>query len=337
MKIFFYSTVFAPSVGGIETLVELLCRAFVAMGHDVVLATKTPGDGTYPFEVRRQPSFFELTRLTLWCDVHVQASVSLKVAWLRLLALGKTLYQHNGPYHRDDGSKRIVDRLKTAIAHNTPGIANSTYTALRTGAAHVILNAYDDSTFDNAPAWEAKDRDLAFLGRLVSQKGCDILIEALGRLAECGLRPRLTVIGAGPDRQALEWQVEQAGLSAQVSFLGELKGGVLAKELGRHRVLVVPSRYEEPFGIVALEGLASGCLPIVSERGGLVDAIGGHGFTFANGDARALADCIARVLRDPDHARKRLEGVERHLTHCRARAVAERYVKVFVGLLEKAN
>lgn len=329
MKIFFYSTFFAPSVGGIERMAELLCNEFTTLGHEVVLATETPGDGTFPFSVERQPSASDMMRLARWCDVHIQANVSLKAAWVRLLASRKTFYRHGNVYQRDDGSKRMVDHLKTAVAKATPGVANSTYTAARTGAEHVIFNAYDDATFGPAPAWESKDRDLVFLGRLVSQKGCDTLIDALGRLAAREHRPGLTVIGDGPDREALARQADEAGVADQVTFRGKLKGHALAAELARHRVMVVPSRYEEPFGIVALEGLASGCIPVVSERGGLTDAIGGHGFTFPNGDAAALADRLEGILSDIEAARHRLDGVDAHLSQCRARAVAENYIAVF--------
>lgn len=329
MKIFFYSTVFSPSVGGIESLAETLCRQFVALGHDVKVATETPGEAEMPFGVMRQPGQMRMRELLAWCDVHLQANVSLRAAWVWLAAPGKIYYQHNNVYQRDDGSKRPVDWLKTAIARFTPGIANSAYTAARTGAQHVILNAYDDSTFGPMPRWADKDRSLVFLGRLVSQKGCDTLIEALSSLAECGKRPDLTVIGDGPDRAALERQAEQGGVAKQVRFLGRMTGQALAAELCRYRVMVVPSRYEEPFGIVALEGLASGCVLIVSERGGLVDAIGEHGMTFPNGDADALADRLKQVLGNMEAARLRLSGIETHLARCSARAVAERYIEVF--------
>lgn len=329
MKIFFYSTTFAPSVGGIEVLVETLCRQFIALGHEVRVATETPGRADVPFPVHRQPPRGRFVELVSWCDIHVQANVALKAAWIWPLAPHKILYQHNNVYQRDDGTKRPLDQIKTALARVTPGIANSSYTAERTGARHVILNAYDDATFGPPRDWGDKDRDLVFLGRLVSQKGCDLLLDALGRLAARGRRPALTIIGDGPDKTALEQQVASLGIDGQVVFLGKLTGQTLADELRRHRVMVVPSRYEEPFGIVALEGLASGCIPVVSERGGLTDAIGEHGFTFRNGDAGALADRLEAVLEDTEGARARLNGVEAHLEQCRARTVAERYLEVF--------
>ena len=329
MKIFFYTTVFAPSVGGIEMIVETLCKQFVALGHEVVVATQTPGMADMPFTVTRQPGPGEMCRLLAWCDIHIQANISLKAAWVWAAAPRKTLYNHQGVYQRDDGTKRLFDRLKTWLACAMPGIANSAYTADRTGAEHIILNAYDDAIFHSESVRENRDRDLVFLGRLVSQKGCDNLIDALWRLSERGLRPGLTVIGTGPERETLIQQAKTAGVAEQVRFAGGIQGAPLAAELARHQVMVAPSRYEEPFGIVALEGLACGCLPVVSEQGGLPEAIGGHGFIFPNGNAEALADRLQEILGDMAHARLRLAGVENHLSRCRARAVAERYLAVF--------
>ena len=329
MKIFFYTTVFAPKVGGIETIVETLCKQFAALGHEVALATETPGMAEMPFAVSRRPGLGEMRRLLVWCDIHIQANISLKAAWVWAFAPRKTLYQHHNVYQRDDGTKRLLDWLKIRLARATPGIANSAYTAARTGAKHIILNAYDDATFHSEPACENRDRDLVFLGRLVSQKGCHTLIDALRRLSERGLRPGLTVIGAGPEREKLARQAKIAGVAEQVRFMGGIQGAPLATELARHQVMVTPSHYEEPFGIVVLEGLACGCLPLVSERGGLPEAIGSHGFTFPNGDAEALARRLREILGDMERARSRLAGVEDHLSRYRARVVTERYLAVF--------
>ena len=122
MKIFFYTTVFAPRVGGIEMIVETLCKQFVALGHEVALATETPGMAEMPFAVSRRPGPGEMRRLLAWCDIHIQANISLKAAWVWAFAPHKTLYN---VYQHDDGTKRLLDRLKTRLARATPSIANS--------------------------------------------------------------------------------------------------------------------------------------------------------------------------------------------------------------------
>jgi glycosyltransferase involved in cell wall biosynthesis len=265
----------------------------------------------------------------------MQANVSLKYGLARWIAPRVFVYCHHNVYQRDDGRLGLRDRLKRFVARHTPGIANSCYTARKLGCGHIVYNAYDDSTFRESVPWQARERDLVFLGRLVSQKGCTTLLGALGRLRLRGLSPSLTVIGDGPDRPMLEGLAARESIGGQVRFEGTLQGEALAAALNRHRVLVVPSRYEEPFGIAALEGLACGCLPVVSERGGLVDAIGPHGLTFPNGDAAALADVLAGVLTDPDTSRARLAGKETHLAAFAPRVVATRYVRVFEQLLAR--
>jgi glycogen synthase len=334
VRIFVFSTVFAPSVGGIERITELLCSEFTAMGHEVRLATLTPGrdEARLSYPVFRRPNVGQFLRLLRWSDVHLQANVSLKYALARL-GCRRFVYSHHNVYQRDDGTLSLRDRLKRLVARHTPGIANSRYTAARLGCAHVVFNAYDDATFRDTAAWPARERDLVFLGRLVSQKGCPTLLGALGRLRRGGLSPSLTVIGDGPDRAMIEALAAREGVADQVRFAGTLQGPDLAAALNRHRVLVVPSTCEETFGIVALEGLACGCLPVISVHGGIVDAIGPHGLTVANGDAAALAETLAAVLADPGAAEARLAGKEAHLAGFTARAVASRYVAVFEALL----
>jgi glycosyltransferase involved in cell wall biosynthesis len=336
MKIFFFTTMFAPSVGGIERMAEMLCDEFVAQGHAVQLATSTPGDcsaDAYPFPVHRCPSLWRFTALLRWCDVHLQANVSLKHAWPRLVAPGRFVYRHANAYQRDDGTVGPVDRVKRWVARRTPGIANSHYTSCKVGCPRVIGNAYDDALFRVQRPWGERPVPLAFLGRLVSQKGCDTLLHALGRLRERGRTPELTVIGDGPDRMMLQALARELGVTDQVQFVGQLSGRALADALNEHRIFVAPSRYEEPFGIVALEALACGCVPVVSERGGLVDAVGPHAMTFPNGDADALAAQLETLLAEGETACRRLDGADAYLAQFHVTEVARRYLDMFAAIV----
>jgi glycogen synthase len=331
VKIFFFSTVFHPSVGGVETVVETLCREFVRAGHEVRLATLTPGpsETDYPFEINRQPGLRRFLRLLRWADVHMQANVSLKYCWPLMIAPRRAIYGHHCFYQKDDGSFSMLARLKRLVARSSNGIANSHYTAARLKCHYTVLNPYNDEIFQTTVSWHERPGDLVFLGRLVSQKGCDVLFRALGLLAAEELRPRLTVIGDGPERVDLANLAHFFGIEDQVCFVGILKDEALAVELNRHRFIVVPSVIEEPFGVVALEGLACGCLPIVSENGGLVDAIGPHGLTVPNGDPVALAARLREALSAPEGAAALLEGSRQHLEQFRAENVAARYLEIF--------
>ena len=82
MKILLTSLLFAPSIGGIETVSMLLAREFAAAGHSVKVATMTPGDSgaSDGFEVLRKPSFAQLAQAARWCDVYFQNTISLPLA-----------------------------------------------------------------------------------------------------------------------------------------------------------------------------------------------------------------------------------------------------------------
>jgi glycosyltransferase involved in cell wall biosynthesis len=311
----------------------MLCDAFVRQGHEVRLATSTPAgdadDSARSYAVLRRPGIATFLAALRWADVHMQANISLKHAWPFVVAKRRCIYQHNNVYQRDDGTLAPTDHAKRWLALRVPGIANSRYTAGKLGCRRVVLNAYDDATFQTRTPWAARTGDLIFVGRLVSQKGCDTLVNALAHLQARRLCPRLTIVGDGPERGPLEALGAALGVAPQISFAGRLEGEALARELDAHRIFVAPSRYEEPFGIVALEALGCGCVPVVSERGGLVDAIGPHGLTFPNGDPAALADRLATLLEQGADAQASLDGVETHLAEFRADIVAERYVEVF--------
>src|SRR5690606_36216333 len=116
---------------------------------------------------------------------------------------------------------------------------------------------------------EPRTFDFVFVGRLVSQKGCEMLIDACAQLT---VPFTLNIIGNGVEAEKLMEKVLTLGLEKQIRFLGRMDGEPLAKMLNRHKVMIVPSMDVEGFGIVVLEGLACGCKLIVSNAGGLTEA-----------------------------------------------------------------
>ena len=145
--------------------------------------------------------------------------------------------------------------------------------------------------------------------------------------------PGLTVVGSGPEETAWRRLTDQLGLADQVRFVGPMRGRMLAEEMNRHRVLVVPSRWREPFGIVALEGMACGCMVVGSEGGGLGEAIGPAGLTYPNGDVTALAAAIERALADQDLLAHCRQAAALHLDRHRPTVVAAAYAAAFEAAL----
>ena len=92
--------------------------------------------------------------------------------------------------------------------------------------------------------------------------------------------------------------------------------------------MVVPSLWDEPFGIVALEGIACGCVVIGSEGGGLKDAIGSCGVTFPNGDVQALTQILLKLLKNPDQTSIYRANAPDHLLRHQKSAIAEAYLQI---------
>jgi glycogen(starch) synthase len=328
VRILFYSPVFLPSVGGLENHVNLLAESLTRLGQEVTVVTRTVKQATddYPFRVLRRPRPAALLAAVRSCDVFFQANVSLRGLWPLLLVRRPWAVSHHGRYCRTDGRVAWQDRLKRFLlrfAAVSISVSRAVAADLET-PSRVIPNAYGDDLFRILPGSE-RTRDLMFLGRLVSDKGADLLLAALGRLAKEGIRPGLTIVGDGPELPALRSQAGRLGLLAQVELAGTRTGEELVALLNQHRILVVPSRYHEPFGIAALEGIACGCVVVGSAGGGLPEAIGPCGVTFRNGDVGELAALLALLLREPERLQALRAGAAEHLAGHTSDRVGRRY------------
>ena len=328
MKILLASHRFFPEIGGIETMTDLLARQWSALGHQVIVVTTTAyaGRDDAPYRVVRQPNRRQLLRLTRWCEVFFHNNISLQTAWPLLLVRRPWVVAHRTWIARMDGTLGAQDKLKKWLSHFATNISISQAVADHLSAPSTVIgNPYRDELFFEMPA-VARDRDLVFLGRLVSDKGLNLLLDAMATLRARALAPSLTVIGDGPELENLQQQARE--LELDVDFVGAKKGDELRTLLNRHRILVVPSLWKEPFGIVALEGIACGCVAVGSAGGGLKDAIGPCGVTFPNGDANALAEALQPLLRDASALQPFRDAAPAHLAHHKAENVATAYLEV---------
>ncbi len=336
MKILIYSPLFYPSIGGVETVLYILAHEFVSLGHEVKLISETPAIDSkiFPFEVFRQANYRQILKLTQWCDVYFQGNISLKGIWPLAIARKPLMVTHQTWYRRLDGSLGWQDYLKLFVTRFATNISTSNAIAEHIPASSsVIANPYREDVFYKIPEI-IRDKELVFLGRLVSDKGADLLLEALANLKILGLTPRLTIAGSGPEESQLRQQVKKLDIVAQVDFVGVKVERELAELLNAHQILVVPSRWQEPFGIVALEGIACGCAVIGSEGGGLKDAIGPCGVTFPNGDVKALTQALFDLLTHPDMLSIYMAKSESHLSHHTKTAVAKAYLQIFERSLQ---
>ena len=143
------------------------------------------------------------------------------------------------------------------------------------------------------------ERLVLLVGRLVYEKGFQIALEALPGVIERLGGVRFLVAGSGTAEAELRAQASELGLSEHGTFLGWIGDDVLHSLYRIADLTVVPSIYE-PFGLVALEAMASGCPCIVADTGGLREVVPNEqvGLRFQSRDPDSLAEMMERVLSD---------------------------------------
>ena len=341
MRIAITSRLFFPLKGGVPVIVRLLANAWQQQGHEVRLLTRTPAGGAGEPQAAvptiRMPSTGDLLAAARWCDVVFQMEVSLGMIWPFVLLRRPCIISHQ-THFADRGPPALFRRMQAWIAACSHPVACSQVIRRSWGGHGIVIgNPYDDHVFYPPVEEPPRPHQLLFVGRLVRDKGLDVLLRALVILRSHGRQPHLRVVGDGFDgggSMLTEWHREAAslGLAEQVTFLGGKDSADIAAEMRQSQILIVPSTWQEPFGIVALEGLASGCRVVASSGGGLPDAGGPFATYFENGSAAGLADVLGSLLDAPlpdceDAAL--LDHLDRH----RASAVAARFVGHFQSAL----
>jgi glycogen(starch) synthase len=208
---------------------------------------------------------------------------------------------------------RRADRVITC-SHYMRGHVSDVF-GIRAERITVIPNGIDPTDLQpvaDLPRLRARfaapDEKLVLLvGRLVYEKGFHLALDAMPRLIERLGNVRFLVAGSGTAEEELKAQAARLGLMRHGSFVGWTGDDVLHSYYRIADLCVVPSLYE-PFGLVALEAMASGCPTIVADTGGLREVVPGGrrvGLRFRARDSRSLARMAEQLLAD-DALRDRL-------------------------------
>lgn len=336
MKILLFSYYFHPDIGGIESISKMLAGYFTNVGHEVHILTKTKSKGqvNFPFEVIRNPSFLIVLKELRWADIVFENNPCFSMSYPNFLMRKPSVISLQTWLETLQGEYDTRQKLKHRLLKNAKKVVACSQAISKSfNDAVVIPNPYNGKLFRVKKEIE-KTKDFIFLGRLVSDKGADMAIKALHQVLQ-DFDTNITIVGDGDEMPALKKLVQQLGLQYQVRFAGSLQGEELVDCLNEHRFLVAPSVWKEPFGIVALEGLACGCIPIVSDGGGLPEAAGGNGMVFKRGNVDELAACMMKALQTTHENILDNPGVKQHLHAHTIPVIAEKYLQLFQSVLEK--
>ena len=216
------------------------------------------------------------------------------------------------------------------------GVEEERVTVIPNGIDADDLQPHDEPELRRLRAeFAGPDQKLVLLsGRLVYEKRFQLALEAMPSLIEAVPGTRFLVAGSGTHEPELRKQAADLGLMEHGTFLGWIGDDVLHSLYRLADVCVVPSLYE-PFGLVALEAMASDCPCIVADTGGLREIVshGEVGLRFRARDSASLGEMVERVLTDPE-LRERLvaEGSE-HILRFDWADVAERTALIYAALM----
>lgn len=176
---------------------------------------------------------------------------------------------------------------------------------------------------------------LLCLGRLHVTKGFDVAMRAFGLLAPSS-PARLVVAGDGPARPELEQLATELGIRDRVTFTGWQPAERTAELVDAATIVLMPSRWQEPFGLVAAEAAQRGRPVVASRVGGLPEIIvdGATGHLVPPEDSAALAAAITSLLSRPEVVvRQGTAARARALEHFTMDACAAKYAHLYEELL----
>jgi glycogen synthase len=202
--------------------------------------------------------------------------------------------------------------------------------------SYVVPNGVEPRDFENVDPEQDVDPYVLGVGRLVPEKGFDVLIDAFAAEKLAGLN--LVVAGDGFERDHLRARASERGIESRVRFVGAVARARVAELFRGAHVFALPSR-GEPFGIALLEAMAAGVPAVATAAGGIPEFArnGVNALLVAPGDAKALATAIGRLAFEPD-LRDRLIAAGRATAeeHAWAR-IAARYEDIYRCVLSRGD
>ena len=353
---------------------DALAKQFLALGHQPVVFAPKPrklsirGE-SYPYEVVRHPRFFSTQYFISWYRWFLVQHYRrrpfdvLHCPGIYPPSFLASLVQHHLPVpivvtsHGGDVYEKnvrlqkptIVDRCVQGLRAASALVAISRFT--RDGFTRLCPEAADRivdipngvhlaAHAERAPT--PTDANLRFepgsyaifLGRLKHRKGVDVLLRALAILPDTD-RVQLVIVGDGEERAALEGLSQQLSLARRVRFLGTVTGPAKTFLLQNARFGVVPSRQWEAFGLVVLEGYASGLPMIATDMPGLADLIQPEktGLLVPPETPEALARAMGSLLADDAMVRTMSQSARDVVQQYDWSNVARRHLALYENLI----
>ena len=342
MKIIQWAFPFLPTQGGREVMIDNLSRELQILGHEVMVVTDTDGSEklSLPYQVLRLNALNPAESIQAIRDfapeiIHVHNFLDNSVVMLRSLNLDSKIILTLHNEHKSSPDRTAQARFDWARQSVSEIVAISDF---------VKLSIEQSGDFEGVPVsriWNGTEmviepkplgQDILFMGRIQPEKGLGFLLASMFLLVQKHPRARLQIVGDGPFRKTFENLARDLCLEKNVRFLGWQTGQNLERFITDARMIVVPSAWKEPFGLVAIEAMMNQRPVIVTDRGGLPELVeaGKNGFVVQPGDILELAARMSQLVEDSQLAAKMgAAGRTRALEDFTLNSTALSYLKVY--------
>ena len=187
------------------------------------------------------------------------------------------------------------------------------------------------------PVKAGTDLTVGYMGRLVPEKGLDVLLTAVSSLAKKGFRLRCLICGSGPCREPLESLAEDLGISDLIDWNEAVSREKVPDIMEKIDIFVLPSVsvewWEEQFGLVIPQAMAMGIPVVGSQSGAIPEVIGRDDTIFPEGDQKALAGILKTLILSEEKRRELSEyGIERVKANYTFERIAEQLSEIYESI-----
>jgi glycogen synthase len=331
----------------------------------------TASDADLPFRVVRRPNMVKLARLIWQADLVHVAGPALRPLILGRLFRKQIVVEHHGFHAVCPNGLLLHEPTRTACAgHFRAGdhsecwkcnagcgnlrslrlwaltffrrwscrlvaanIAPTRCVARLLQLPHTVVIPHGVAETHSLTLPSRSQPKFAFIGRLVSTKGVELLLYASRELQTKGFDFNVVIIGDGPERKRLE-ALSAALALKNVEFAGQVADRDVNLLIGHALAVVIPSLAGEVFGLVAAENMMRGHAVIVPDQGALAEIVDENGLKFAAGNASSLARCMEYLLRSPAAAHDLGRHAGRHaLAHFNTAQMLNRHFALYEQVL----
>jgi glycogen(starch) synthase len=368
VKILFWSGLFPPHIGGLEVFSLELLHGLQQRGHEVMVISSHSGRDLLEFGIYQDIPVY---RFDFQSALHSRKMTQISALLKRVRDLKRSFapdvihmndnsfslfFHHNtpypcptvwsihGPFPYNEFQAKSLNERSLQEAARVVAVSQAVYKYILTFGAViprtlVLLNGLTMPTLDPTPLPYDPPHFLC-VGRLIADKGFDLALEAFASLLPRFPALRLTVAGDGSARCDLQAQAQRLHIEHAVRFVGWVAPDDIPALINTATAVLMPSRWQEPFGLVALQAGQMARPALVTRVGGLPEIIvdGETGWVVEPADSAALADAMCAVLQNPAEATRRGVAARRRASQqFSGKRMVDDYERLFTQVVSEAK